>query len=397
MPIDLESACRLAQDITNVPVTPLGSAVRQAAFCAKNQFHPIQRYLLPQQLKQTLDGLAAGEILSLTDPFRVRYLFFRLGSAPVGIGPFCTELFSHQDCETALQRAGIRDITAQDLQVMRGTFPVYAESHMLHMARSLARSLGLGGTLTSVRRVEQDTGGPQQTPPEEMPRQLYAEMIRKRYQVEIEFMDCIRRGDSRAAIHAWQQLHQSVAYTKRLGQTIETARNSAAVNRTTIRLAAAEAGIPALVNDLLSGESSAIVRNAKTIDEIDAEHERIIRVYCQAIRQRRDQHYSSLVLSAVYQMERHYAEHITVQELAGELEVSPDYLAARFRKETGQTPLAYLTAVRMRAAARRLAESDAPVSEIAAGVGILDANYFIKLFKKAYGQTPLAWRKDHRL
>ena len=46
---------------------------------------------------------------------------------------------------------------------------------------------------------------------------------------------------------------------------------------------------------------------------------------------------------------------------------------------------------------RRLAESDAPVSEIAAGVGILDANYFIKLFKKAYGQTPLAWRKDHRL
>ncbi len=49
------------------------------------------------------------------------------------------------------------------------------------------------------------------------------------------------------------------------------------------------------------------------------------------------------------------------------------------------------------AAARRLAESDAPVSEIAAGVGILDANYFIKLFKKAYGQTPLAWRKDHRL
>ena len=148
MAIDLESACLLAQDIINVPVTPLDSVVRQAAFCAKNQFHSVQHYLLPQQLKQMFEGLAAGEVLSLTDPFRVRYLFFYLGKVPVEIGPFCTELYSHQDCEMALTRAEIRDITAQDLQIMRGTFPVYAESHMLHTARSLARSLGLGGTLT---------------------------------------------------------------------------------------------------------------------------------------------------------------------------------------------------------------------------------------------------------
>ena len=396
MSIDLESACLLAQDIINVPVTPLDSVVRQAAFCAKNQFHSVQHYLLPQQLKQMFEGLAAGEVLSLTDPFRVRYLFFYLGKVPVEIGPFCTELYSHQDCEMALKRAEIRDITAQDLQIMRGTFPVYAESHMLHTARSLARSLGLGGTLTLVRRVEQDTNG-QKVPPEDIPRQLYARMVQERYRIENEFMDHIRHGDSRAAIHAWQQLHRSVAYTKRLGQTLETARASAAVNRTTIRLAAAEAGIPALVNDMLSGESSTIIRNAKTIDEIDAEHERIIRVYCQAIRQRRDQHYSNLVLSAIYQIERHYADHITVQDLADELEVSSSWLASQFHKETGQTLLAYLTGVRMRQAARRLAESNASVNSIAAAVGILDTNYFIKLFKRVYNHTPLAYRRSHQL
>ena len=222
-------------------------------------------------------------------------------------------------------------------------------------------------------------------------------MIQERYRIENDFMDHIRHGDSRAAIHAWQQLHRSVAYTKRLGQTLETARTSAAVNRTTIRLAAAEAGIPALVNDMLSGESSTIIRNAKTIDEIDAEHERIIRVYCQAIRQRRDQHYSNLVLSAIYQIERHYADHITVQDLADELEVSSSWLASQFHKETGQTLLAYLTGVRMRQAARRLAESNASVNSIAAAVGILDTNYFIKLFKRAYNQTPLAYRRSHQL
>lgn len=396
MAIDLESACRLAQDITSVSITPLDSIVQQAAFTAKNQFHPSQRYLSPQQLSRTITSLAPGEALMMTDLFRVRYLFFRLGTVPVGVGPFCTEMFSHRDCETLLQRAGIRDITPQDLQILRGTFPIYTETHILHMARSLARAMGLGDCLVSIRRVEQDTER-QKTAQEEMPRKLYAKMIQERYQTEITFMDCIRRGDATAAIHAWRQLHQSVAYTKRLGQTMETARLAAAVNRTTIRLAAAEAGIPALVNDLLSGESSSIIRSSKTIDEIDAEHERIIRVYCQAIRRHRDQNYSNLVLSAIYQMERHYAQHMTVQELADALDISPDRLAAQFRKETGQTPLAYLTAVRMQQAARRLIETTAPINQIAAEVGVLDTNYFIKRFKRAYGQTPLAYRRNHHL
>ena len=96
-------------------------------------------------------------------------------------------------------------------------------------------------------------------------------------------------------------------------------------------------------------------------------------------------------------MEHHYTEHITVQSLAEELEVSVVKLTSLFRKETGQTLLAYLTGVRMRQAARHLAESNASVNSIAAAVGILDTNYFIKLFKHAYGQTPPAYRRNHQL
>lgn len=396
MPIDLESACRLAQDISSVAITPLDGPLQQAAFITKNQFHPAQRYLSSQQLRQTLSGLAPGEALSLTDLFRVRYLFFRLGEVPAAAGPFCAEMFSRSDCEILLQQAGIRDISAKDLQILRGTFPVYTEANVFHIVRSLARALREADPLATLRRVEQNARQ-QEDAPEELPRKLYARLIEDRYQDEIEFMDCIRRGDANAAIHTWRQLHRSVAYTKHLGQTMETARIAAAVNRTTIRMAAAGAGIPALVNDMLSSESSRIIRAARTIDEIDAEHERVIRVYCQAIRRRRDQNYSNLVLSAIYQMERHYSQHITVQELADELETRPDRLTARFRQETGQTPLAYLNAVRMEQAARRLAESSAPVNQIAAAVGILDANYFIKLFKRTYGQTPLAYRRNHHI
>lgn len=396
MSIDLSAACLLAQNITGVEISLLENAVQQASFCTKHQFYPAQNYLQPQALIRIFAAMPHGEILSLTDLFRVRYLFFRLRDVPVGIGPFCTESFSLQDCRLLLQHTGIRDITAQDLQVLRGTYPVYAESAIIHVAHSLARSLGLVGTLVNVRRVELGDGQEKQ-PQDTIPRKLYAKMIQERYQIETTFMAHIRQGNANAAVQAWHRLHQAVAYTKKLGSTMETARVAAAINRTTIRMAAAEAGLPALVNDMLSSESAAIIRRAKSIDEIDLEHERIIRAYCQAIRERRDHQYSNLVLSAMYEMERHYAEHITVQALAEELDVSAAWLTSQFHQETGQTPNAYLTSVRMRQAARRLAESSAPVNRIAAEVGILDANYFIKLFKRAYGQTPLAYRRSHQL
>ena len=43
-------------------------------------------------------------------------------------------------------------------------------------------------------------------------------------------------------------------------------------------------------------------------------------------------------------------------------------------KETGKPPITYLNEVRMREAARRLVESNLPVNQIAAQVGILDTN-----------------------
>ena len=396
MAMDLDSCCRLAQDILGVGVTPLADPLQQAAFCTKNQFHPSQTYLRPQQFDRMLKELPTGEILSLTDPFRIRYLFFRLQGLPVAIGPFCTEFFSLHDCQTLLRQADLRDMTAQDLQIRRGICPVHPESELMHLARSLARALGLGGTLNHLRRVELESSKHREES-ELPPQQLYAEQISQRYQTELQFMDCIRRGDTNAALHAWRQLHQAVAYTQKLGQTMDAARVSAAVNRTTIRLAAADAGIPATVNDLLSGESNRIILNAKTIDEMTAEHERVIRVYCQAIRQRRDQHYSSLVLSAIYQMQYHYAESMTLRELAEQLSVSPVWLTSQFHKETGKTPIAYLTEVRMQQAARLLIESRLPVGQVAASVGVPDANYFIKLFKRTYGETPLRYRKNHSL
>ncbi len=97
----------------------------------------------------------------------------------------------------------------------------------------------------------------------------------------------------------------------------------------------------------------------------------------------------------IYELEHHYAQEITVRGMAEELEVTPGYLTAQFKKETGCTPVAFLRAIRMKQGAKLLVETSLPVREIAGLTGIADENYFIRLFCREYGQTPGKFRRYH--
>ena len=43
-----------------------------------------------------------------------------------------------------------------------------------------------------------------------------------------------------------------------------------------------------------------------------------------------------------------------------------------------------------------LGRSEEPIAQVAEKVGILDVNYFTKMFKKTTGVTPTQYRRDHR-
>ena len=246
-----------------------------------------------------------------------------------------------------------------------------------------------------VRDLDCQNSRAQDTEPQNIYRP-YARLVEERYAAEQRLMENISRGNRFAAIANWRDLHNYVAYTRNpnnIGYTIQNARISAAITRTVIRIAAMKAGIPAVLNDKISGESAAIIRNASTIEEINKEHERLIGEYCQIIYDHRTKGCSGLILSAVYHLERHYSQHITIAGLARELDVSPNYLTSRFRAETGLTPTAYLAKTRMKQAAWRLANTRLSIHQVSEQVGILDSNYFVKLFKKAYGETPSRYRE----
>ena len=80
-----------------------------------------------------------------------------------------------------------------------------------------------------------------------------------------------------------------------------------------------------------------------------------------------------------------------------EMDYCPDYLRRLFRQNTGETPTEALTRLRLTHACTLLSRkgSAMPVREIALLSGFYDADYFSRLFRRAMGCSPRAYRTEH--
>ena len=87
-------------------------------------------------------------------------------------------------------------------------------------------------------------------------------------------------------------------------------------------------------------------------------------------------------------IEQHYADRISVTQLAQLLCLSPDRLGHLFRDGVGQAPLQYINEIRLRKAMNLLKTEEHTVTEVAQAVGFFDYNHFGRLFRRRYGCTP---------
>ena len=82
-----------------------------------------------------------------------------------------------------------------------------------------------------------------------------------------------------------------------------------------------------------------------------------------------------------------------VSDYADRLNITPNHLAKCVRAVTGKAPARWLEETQVLEAKVLLSQSGWPVAEVAAAVGVADASYFSRLFKKHTGTSPLVYRK----
>lgn len=88
-----------------------------------------------------------------------------------------------------------------------------------------------------------------------------------------------------------------------------------------------------------------------------------------------------------------YMNRISIEDLAAQLHLNRRYLTRLFHEETGMSIRDYLLQTRMHAAEEYL-KAGLSVGETAERCGYEDMFLFSKLFKRHYGSSPLAWKKQ---
>ncbi|AIQ57586.1 AraC family transcriptional regulator [Paenibacillus borealis] len=94
-------------------------------------------------------------------------------------------------------------------------------------------------------------------------------------------------------------------------------------------------------------------------------------------------------------IQEHYAQAITLESLAENVNYSIPHLSSYFKTRTGLSPIDYLIKVRIDKVAVLLLETDATLKEIAAGVGYQDPSYLGRLFKRYKDVSPIRYRELH--
>ena len=95
-------------------------------------------------------------------------------------------------------------------------------------------------------------------------------------------------------------------------------------------------------------------------------------------------------------VQEHFAEKVTLDDMAGQVQCNPQYLCHFFKEIAGVPPIQYLISHRLERAKEMLRDTTKPVLEISLDCGFDNVSYFIRQFKKEEGVTPREYRGKSR-
>ena len=223
-------------------------------------------------------------------------------------------------------------------------------------------------------------------------------LISDRYQAEERLLSAVAAGDEEGTIAAFQSyasLMQDPEQEERptSSDSLRDFKNSILVINTLFRKAVESASIHPIYIHESSSFFGAAIEQAGTMDQLYDLIREMVHVYCSLVRECSLSGYSSAVRNALLYIDMNLASAISTKDIAGNQFLTPNYLSTRFKQEVGISISEYLIKRRITLACRLLSTSHLSIQTIAGKIGMGDASYFSKQFKRIMGLSPLQYKK----
>ncbi|EUJ42107.1 helix-turn-helix domain-containing protein [Brochothrix campestris] len=136
------------------------------------------------------------------------------------------------------------------------------------------------------------------------------------------------------------------------------------------------------------------LENCQTIAEADQLIKIALLLFTDEVRRCVNNHLSPHIIKTVHYLKAHLYEEVTVNQLAADLQLSPNYLATCFKRELGVSVLTHLHKLRIEEAQLLIAAHQDSLLEIAQRLKFHDQSHFTRVFKQHTGMTPRTYLNE---
>lgn len=217
--------------------------------------------------------------------------------------------------------------------------------------------------------------------------------LEDRYERENQLLQAISRGQAHRAETLFAGF-DPMALQERSASPLRNIKNYAVICNTLFRKSAEIGGVHPLYIDQYSSRFAIQIEQSASVEGVSRLLFRMIHSYCLLVNNHSMKHYSLPVRKVLIRIDSDLTADLGLKAQAEYLEINPSYLSTLFKKETGVSLTEYVNRRRIEHGILLLNTTNLQIQAIAAHCGIPDVNYFTKLFKKATGLTPMAYRKS---
>ena len=353
-----------------------------------NLFLPTHQFSFPWTYKEMLTLFPHDSVVTVTDRLLASYRFIGLKDSILVIGPFRSRSLRRYEASARLAECHAESNLLEPYMKYFNSLPYVSDETIRIVTHNIIVALYGESHSVSERHIDMSSHHAGPIFPLSGSSKATVGSIESRHSLEEFYMSQVAKGDFESAFWAFQKLSRD---STPAGNSMNV--EGFAIIRTLTRIAARNGGVPAAGIRTITESYRARFDSTK-VDERQNLVNQFISDVCAIVRKYHTLSFSQPICQAIEYISRNLSESIALDAIAVETGLSPTWLSKKFHQETGQTIVSYITQERMRSAADYLAFTDMSIQEVGASVGILDSNYFTKMFKRAYGVVPKEFRKN---
>ncbi len=371
-----------------------------SAFIEQHLFTPL--YEKSNFLSSILHEMKDRDICHVTDPLGVRLSLILVEDNLCILGPYKTESLSAGELKQRFTEIKLAENLLPRFQSYVQLVPLLPIDDILSASHTLMQTVtGLDSkavvyyvnmNVSNYTRLLSDTVG---APLSSTPIQLFTSVVSVNdnldllYQLETTLAEQMTNGQTSNALLTLAKLESLHDQDK----SLDSAKLNSAVLCAQMRQIAVQADVLPTSAEITLRYFLALIHSATSVGELSQIHRVMLAQFCDLIRKEHVNSHDPKIRQILQLIMADLSGNLSVEALAAQVNLSPNYISSRFKKEMGQSLSSYIRDKRLESATRFLAYTNMPIRDIALCVGITDFSYFTKIFHEKYGMTPSKYRR----